>query len=217
MAAAPAQAGQGPEAVPGFAPPAVAATPAGDPGTWVLPEDYPSAALQGSKEGMTGFVLDIDSAGRVDQCSVTQSSGASDLDEATCRLITQRALFKPAVDARGQAMPGRFRSRVKWVIPQVPPPQPGFLRTTYIVDADGKMRDCAWQAEGDFQTKMEKVPQNTCPNNKGYADGYTDEQGASVERRVVITTRIEVLPLSGAEPSSTKPAGQGQPVTGRAP
>lgn len=39
------------------------------------------------------------------------------LDHATCVLLTARASFAPARDASGNFAPGRFRSRVKWVLP----------------------------------------------------------------------------------------------------
>lgn len=211
-AAAPASA-----AVSGFPEPAVHATPLGDPANWVRPEDYPAAPLAADKEGVTGFALDIDSAGRVDQCSIWLSSGSQELDQTTCRVIMERALFSPAKDAQGQAMPGRYRSRIKWVIPKKPLPQAGMLRVAYVLQPDGSLTDCSWEAEGGFQENMTKakVQPKACPNNQAFADVYTDEQGRPVARRVVNTTRIEVLPLEEASASPEKAVGQAKPVSGR--
>src|SRR3546814_985901 len=41
------------------------ASPRGNPGTWVTPDDYPSRALREEREGTTGFKLAIDANGKV--------------------------------------------------------------------------------------------------------------------------------------------------------
>ena len=53
--------------------------------------------------GLLGFEIGAD--GRVKQCTVIQSSGHADLDATTCRLIKQRFRYRPARDARGNAVP----------------------------------------------------------------------------------------------------------------
>ncbi|NCU12973.1 MAG: TonB family protein, partial [Sphingomonadaceae bacterium] len=72
-----------------------AATPIGNPATWVTRADYPPEALREQREGVVGFRLEIGPNGRVTACEVTFSSGYAPLDEATCRLLSERAIFNP--------------------------------------------------------------------------------------------------------------------------
>jgi len=201
----------------GFPRPVKAPTPASDPGGWVTPGDYPKTALNGGVQGVTGFRLDVDSSGRVDDCSITQSSGSLDLDQATCQLIMERARFTPALDIQGHPTPGHYVSRVKWMIPLKPAPRSGFLRSSYVVHSDGRVSDCQLQAEGGFEGLPRPLSSGACPPALAFLDGYTDDQGRPVERRVVTTTRIEVLPLEAKSPPQAAPSPDRKPVTGRAP
>jgi hypothetical protein len=49
--------------------------PEGNPGEWVTPMDYPSAALREELEGAVGFRLIVDQNGKPSNCLIT-SSGA---------------------------------------------------------------------------------------------------------------------------------------------
>lgn len=102
-------------------PPRVAATqakPRGNPGNWANTNDYPSRALREEREGTTRFTVQINADGRVTSCSITGSSGHSDLDETTCNLIQRRGRFTPAKDTSGNAVPDTWSSAVRWQIPE---------------------------------------------------------------------------------------------------
>lgn len=94
------------------------ASPKGNPGNWATTNDYPSRALREEREGTTGFRVSVGADGRVTSCSVTNSSGSPDLDEATCSNVTRRARFTPATDGEGNPTTGSYTSRVRWVIPK---------------------------------------------------------------------------------------------------
>ncbi len=94
------------------------AKPAGNPGTWVTTNDYPSSALQAEREGTSGFRLTISASGQPLFCSITSSSGHDDLDKATCEALMRRARFNPALDRSGNAVVSSYSSRVRWQIPQ---------------------------------------------------------------------------------------------------
>ncbi len=96
----------------------VTAKPLSQPGTWATPEDYPSLDLNSGHEGTTRFSLTIGVDGRVSSCTVTSSSGWPGLDNATCKLITRRAKFSPALDENGKPAAGGFASAVRWVVPR---------------------------------------------------------------------------------------------------
>lgn len=94
------------------------AEPKGSPGSWATNDDYPSSAIRAEESGTTSFRLEVGADGKVTGCSVTGSSGSSTLDEATCRLVSRRARFRPAIGGDGQPTNDTFSSRIRWVLPK---------------------------------------------------------------------------------------------------
>lgn len=92
-------------------------TPATDPGSWATTEDYPAAALRDEREGITGFRLTIAPDGLPRQCEIISRSGHDDLDTTTCRLIMERARFRPGRDEKGARVGGTYSNRIRWQIP----------------------------------------------------------------------------------------------------
>ena len=95
-----------------------AAQPRGNPGSWANANNYPSRALREEREGVTRFSVSVGPDGRVASCQVTGSSGHSDLDDTTCKLIQRRARFSPATDGNGDPTSGSWSSAVRWEIPK---------------------------------------------------------------------------------------------------
>lgn len=93
-------------------------TPRGNPGGWASPRDYPSRALREEREGVTRFRVNVGANGRVTSCQITGSSGHSDLDDTTCKLITRRGRFRPATDGSNNEVAGTWSSAVRWQIPE---------------------------------------------------------------------------------------------------
>jgi TonB family protein len=91
------------------------ARPANNPGSWATTNDYPSRALNQGREGTTAFLLVVNPQGAVTDCVITQSSGHTDLDDATCGSIRRRARFERA--PVGTPVRG-YRNRVTWRIPE---------------------------------------------------------------------------------------------------
>jgi protein TonB len=79
-------------------------------------DDYPASALAANQEGTTGFRLDVGTDGRVTNCTITESSGSSALDNATCRIMKSRAKFTPAHDSSGNPVPDSTSARITWRI-----------------------------------------------------------------------------------------------------
>jgi TonB family protein len=98
--------------------------------------DYPHDAIQRNEQGVTGFTLDVDAAGRVSACRVTKSSGSASLDEATCRIAQERVRLEPARDRRGRPVPDRVDSRMRWVLPEPEKTRAQTNLASYISDAD---------------------------------------------------------------------------------
>jgi periplasmic protein TonB len=85
-------------------------SPAGD--------DYPAAAEGTGAHGTVRFTLTIDPSGRVVGCTIVHSSGSAVLDEATCKIMTRRARYTPAMDSNGQPVAGTITQDVVWKAPR---------------------------------------------------------------------------------------------------
>ncbi|WP_128892117.1 energy transducer TonB [Erythrobacter sp. HKB08] len=93
------------------------AKPSNNPGGWVTTADYKSSWITRELQGTVGFEVRVGANGRVETCRVTSSSGHSQLDDATCRLIERRARFSAARDSKGIKSPGTYRNAVRWQLP----------------------------------------------------------------------------------------------------
>lgn len=95
----------------------IAAIPRGDPGSWIMERDYRSRWIRENLSGVASFTLEIDTRGKVSECTITRSTGHDVLDGATCRLLTRRARFNPARNSNGDKVTGTYSSSVAWEIP----------------------------------------------------------------------------------------------------
>jgi protein TonB len=78
--------------------------------------DYPPNALRALAQGFVGVSYTVAVTGRVSDCTVISSSGRSDLDSTTCRLIQERFRFDPAKNAAGQAVPQTVTRSHEWYL-----------------------------------------------------------------------------------------------------
>ena len=79
-------------------------------------DDYPAIALNRDQSGTVAFVLLIDEAGKVADCTVTATSGAASLDSQSCAVLRLRAKFTPAMGADGKSAKDVLIGRVRWQI-----------------------------------------------------------------------------------------------------
>ncbi len=166
--------------------------PAGNPGAWVTPADYPVMALRERREGVVRFKVAVNMDGRVTTCQITGSSGHSDLDEQTCKLIARRAFFRPATDPDGTAAAGFWSSAVRWEIPersQAGPTQAS-LTTSFVIELDGSVSDCT--AEG---TGLRSSDQNSrCDHwTSRVFTPYKDANGNPVRKRVIMKNEVTLV------------------------
>jgi protein TonB len=95
-----------------------AAGPKGDASRWFSSDDYPPSALRAEAQGTVSMSFGIGPDGKVTNCRVTQSSGSSDLDDASCRLMIRRGRFTPAQDQNGSPIASTGTRRVTWKLPE---------------------------------------------------------------------------------------------------
>lgn len=94
------------------------ARPANKPGAWVTQDDYSPADIRGERQGTARFTLTIGTDGKVASCVIVQSTGFASLDAATCKFVSRRARFEPALDDGGSPIAGSYTGSIRWVIPE---------------------------------------------------------------------------------------------------
>ena len=176
-----------------------APVPATSPGTWVSAEDYPVGALRSELQGTTEFKVNVGAGGRVKACRIVASSGSSELDEATCRLVTRRAKFIAATNSRGATIAGTYSNRVRWALPAGDPGTLGAIELlprvrimAFSVSADGTLSDCREEIDG------KAVPIDNSKNPctaEAKLKPYRDAQGHALPKRVVLYSSITVSDL----------------------
>lgn len=176
--------------------------PTGNPGLWVTTNDYPPEALREEREGTVGFSLNIGPDGRVSACKVISSSGHSDLDDAACTLITQRARFDPARNAKGIAKTGQYANRVRWQIPtkgqnvarNFPIPKAGQVNMSFVVDENGKPSKCEMSAAAT-------ISEARTPCDAGVTfQPYYNDRGERVRVKVQTSQTVNITQENDADP-----------------
>lgn len=179
--------------------------PTASPATWISPNDYPVAAIRNGEEGVVGYMLDIDEAGSVSDCQVTQPSGSQILDTVTCQVMRTRASFRPATGGDGAPVRGRFTSKIRWEIPRErTAPEEGLVTGAFVIEKDGHISDCrliAYQSaatkalKGEAARNLREYIERTFCMAQVYYLPYRDESGAPVSKRVTMTQSVRTETL----------------------
>ncbi|MFB0875362.1 energy transducer TonB [Sphingobium sp. sgz301303] len=186
---------------------AARATPTGNPGYWITPEDYPAVDLRNDAEGVTGVKLEVDIEGRVSNCIVTQGSGSETLDAASCTLLQQRARFTPGLDRLGQPIADSYTTRIKWQIPaQEPQPLKNFpkrLQLRVDVDETGAATACTVVSNEGNSMDMGPMggivdPCAAVMRSKKHTP-FLDANGEPVAVRVESLMEMRVTPIGAAK------------------
>lgn len=152
----------------------------GDPSQWITANDYPEAGLRAELEGAVTVHMFIGTDGILKDCKIEQSSGHDSLDGATCRLLTARARFEPALDARGQPIESDVRQRFVWRLPNGSDRllQDDWIEWHYEIDAAGQAVNCVVIRT----VKGETIEQGGCERG-----GYKDDGSFERLRKLVGT------------------------------
>ena len=147
-------------------------------------QNYPPHALAAGEEGPVFFTVALDKDAHPVSCQVTHGSGFPDLDEETCNLIVQHAVFSSARDANGRVVKQTAEGVVNWTLPGHTPapinlttaatsskPEPQVCRKNVRVGTlAGVERTCMTPSEWAKQSDDMK---------RNYAD-FQGKKGASV-------------------------------------
>lgn len=97
-----------------------AARPIGVPGSWVVSDDYPSKAVMMGHNGLIQFRLDVDETGKVLGCHVLARTNPDEFADVSCRALTRRAKFEPALDAAGKPVKSFYVNKIRFVMEEDP-------------------------------------------------------------------------------------------------
>lgn len=92
-------------------------TPEVSPARWLDTNDYPPGALAAGVMGNVRFRLDVDETGRVTACHIQEETEPARFGEQTCRLLSQRAHFRPALAADGKPTKSFYLNAMHWTLP----------------------------------------------------------------------------------------------------
>lgn len=80
-------------------------------------QNYPPRAFAAGEEGPVFFTVTLDKDAHPTSCQVTHGSGHPLLDDETCKLIVQHAVFNSARDANGRLVRQTTEGVVNWTLP----------------------------------------------------------------------------------------------------
>lgn len=162
--------------------------PITDPGTWVTSADYPSWAIRYGLDGVVGFTLAVDAQGKVANCTITRSSGASELDRIACEKLRERARFRPAIDGDGSAVAGEWSNKVRWEIPTTQrAPRAGVREFVLTVEEDGTVSECKVIESSGAAATAKAQP---CDGDRRYKP-IIGENGKPQRTQIVLRTSVE--------------------------
>lgn len=76
--------------------------------------DYPYAAQRREQMGTARLILLIDEAGKVADCTVTETSGAASIDAQSCAVLRERGKFRPAIGLDGKPAKSAYSQSITW-------------------------------------------------------------------------------------------------------
>lgn len=90
------------------------ATPATSAADWLRTDDFPIGAAMAGHNGLVQFRLDVDAEGKIAGCYVLARTNPDDFADTTCRAVSKRGKFEPALDAEGKPVRSFFIRKVHW-------------------------------------------------------------------------------------------------------
>lgn len=145
-------------------------------------QNYPPRALEAGEEGPVFFTVSLDKDAHPTTCQVTHGSGHPLLDEETCDLIVQHAVFNSARDANGHLTRQTTEGVVNWTLPGHQPAPIAVTQAAAKPTAEGQVckknirtgtlsgveRTCMTTSEWARQSDAAKQTYEQMQGKKGY-------------------------------------------------
>lgn len=153
----------------------------------IMFHEYPPRALAAGEEGPVFFTVTLDKDAHPTSCQVTHGSGHPLLDEETCALIVQHAVFSSARDSRGHVVKETAEGVVNWTIPGHTPapinmsaaavnakPEAQVCKKTLRIGTLASFeRTCMTPSEWAKQSDEQKQPYEEFQGRKGSTSGVS--------------------------------------------
>lgn len=141
---------------------------------WIRATDYPDEAIKEQRGGRAGLRLSVNQWGRVSDCTVTRSSGSSDLDALSCKLVARRAVFIPATDGNARPIPSIYTHDIVWDVlrpaaplprisatanfgyQRLPSPPVGDYRSPRLADYPKDLRDAGVEGRARLRLRIDR-------------------------------------------------------------
>lgn len=144
---------------------------------WFSHNDVPIGELEFDKPKIVPFRAVVAPNGKLQDCQILFSSGSAAVDRLTCKLVKQRARFKPAIGLDGKPAYGAYRSAATWVITEGSRPDstpvfsdieltinrlpggvrsPAPVRVMFAVDRQGHASSCAGEGP-EYDAALVKI------------------------------------------------------------
>ncbi|WP_158094303.1 TonB family protein [Erythrobacter donghaensis] len=169
---------------------------------WVTNADYPIESWQKGEAGTVEYTLAVDAEGKPTDCKITASTVSPTLEAETCRLLLERARFKPAQKPDGTPIPGTYSAEADWHRDQPEFAEPFAFKVAFTVDERGQIGDCrVLETSGTLPDDMQRsLDRRPCPGStRGRGVPYRDAEGRPVAREVTMTVSADVTPVSTAQ------------------
>lgn len=180
--------------------------PIGSEYDWLTNADYPIEAWRNGEQGFLAYRLDVDSAGAVTGCRITQSEATPSLEAATCRLLRERARFAPAKDAKAKPVASAHSGYFTWERREPEFGNGSFnIKIAFTIDEQGKTTNCrVIDRSGVVPPDMLRTfERNPCPAGKGGVPAR-DAEGRPVAHDFILSFAVESSPAAAEGPP---PAG----------
>lgn len=166
---------------------------------FIKPADYPVVAWQSNEMGVVRYSVDVSAEGKPLSCKTVEDEELQRLpvlEPATCKLVMERAEFRPAKSKDGEDVAGTYEGRHNWRKREPELPQMSLIYQ-YTHGADGVSSDCEFLKMENLPKKMredierDKARGKLCSgpaSNRGIP--YRDENGVPIAKRVTVTMDV---------------------------
>jgi TonB family protein len=144
-------------------------------------KSYPPRALAAGEEGPVFFRVKLDKDGAPMSCEVTRSSGHPLLDDETCSLIVQHAVFSGTKDANGHLIPETAEGVVNWTLPGHTPATVNLAPTVAAAPAKAERQVCKRKLKAGSLADYERTcmtPSEWAKQAEVMKQVYADMQGS---------------------------------------
>jgi hypothetical protein len=81
---------------------------------WIRSEDYPAQAIRSNESAAVYVRVVVTPKGKAESCTPIVQTKSQTLADLSCRLLMERAVFRPAEDGPGHPVYGTFMRWVNW-------------------------------------------------------------------------------------------------------